>query len=257
MKDEGKIWHGIIQKKYLRNVRVTSPFCKGVLWAARAVKFGYRWVYGNGKKVRFWEDTWFGTVPLAVRFWDLYTIANEKIKVIVDIVDGDEVKLTFSRTFSFDMMQRWHELVMIATSVVLQDDSDALVLQYEKAGVYSSKSFYAIINFRGATPVFVLAVWKIEIPPKIQMFLWLLSHNKLMMTLDHLLKRGIIKSKYCVFCSEEEPIGHLFFECVVAIWLWNQTASYLNIDIGCNFEKVATKWLDHKKMLWLMLFYQM
>jgi hypothetical protein len=48
--------------------------------AAQALKFGYRWKVGNGKQIQFLEDTWFGTAPLAVQFWELYCICNEKSK---------------------------------------------------------------------------------------------------------------------------------------------------------------------------------
>jgi hypothetical protein len=44
---------------------------------------------------------------------------------------------------------------------------------------YSSQSFYAIINYRGITPIYIPAVWNIVVPPKVQLFMWLLSHNKL------------------------------------------------------------------------------
>jgi hypothetical protein len=36
------------------------------------------WQIGNGKKVRFWEDHWFGTCSLAIQFWKIYVIVNEK-----------------------------------------------------------------------------------------------------------------------------------------------------------------------------------
>jgi hypothetical protein len=29
---------------------------------------GYRWRIRNGRKVRFWEDLWFGTCSLAIQF---------------------------------------------------------------------------------------------------------------------------------------------------------------------------------------------
>jgi hypothetical protein len=52
------------------------------------------------------------------------------------------------------------------------------------------QSLYAVINFRGVTPIFIPAIWKIKVPPRIHVFLWLLSHNKIM-KIDNLLKRGI------------------------------------------------------------------
>jgi hypothetical protein len=52
------------------------PFWKGVILVAKAVKFGHRWRIGNnGMKIKFWEDSSFGT-SLAIRFWELYNIRN-------------------------------------------------------------------------------------------------------------------------------------------------------------------------------------
>jgi hypothetical protein len=71
--------------------------------AAQAIKFGYRWMVGDGRKVLFWEDTWFGTTPLAVQFWELYCISNEKRKSIAEVWDNETLKLLFRRTFSDQM----------------------------------------------------------------------------------------------------------------------------------------------------------
>jgi hypothetical protein len=36
------------------------------MWAARTVKFGFRWRVGNGVQVRFWEDLCIGSSSLAI-----------------------------------------------------------------------------------------------------------------------------------------------------------------------------------------------
>jgi hypothetical protein len=51
---------------------------------------------------------------------------------------------------------------------------------YESNGVYSSKFLYALINFRGVKPVYLPAIWKLKIPPRIQIFVGLFSQNKIM-----------------------------------------------------------------------------
>jgi hypothetical protein len=68
--DERKLWREIVKHKYCKEENIfypknkpSSPFWKGVIMAAKAVKVGYRWLPGNRKKVKFWEDTWFGTAP--------------------------------------------------------------------------------------------------------------------------------------------------------------------------------------------------
>jgi hypothetical protein len=100
-------------------------------------------------------------------------------------------------------MEQWYALEAIAKSIHLSVETDSLIWQYDSSGVYSASSLYAIINFRGITPIFIPAVWKIVVPPRIHVFLWLIMHKKIM-TRDNMKKRNLNKPKDCVFCSEPE-----------------------------------------------------
>jgi hypothetical protein len=73
---------------------------------------------------------------------------------------------------------------------VLNEDEDALIWCYEKSEVYSSHSCYNIISYKGVTPVYIPAIWGIVVPPKIQLFLWLLAYNKLAIV-DNLNKKRV------------------------------------------------------------------
>jgi hypothetical protein len=90
--------------------------------------------------------------------------------------------------------------------------------------------------------MFVLVVWKVCVPPKIHLFLWLLSHNKLA-TVDNLNEKGMDTPKLCHFYDEEESILHLFFECVVARTIWACVSEYFWFELGRDFLSVASKWL--------------
>jgi hypothetical protein len=52
-------------------------FFKGVLWAAKVAKMGFKWRIGNGRGIKFWEDVWLGSSSLAIPFWDVYRKVNE------------------------------------------------------------------------------------------------------------------------------------------------------------------------------------
>jgi hypothetical protein len=112
-------------------------------------------------------------------------------------------------------MVSWLELIEIAKTISYSDENDELVWQYETNGIYSSSSMYAIVNFRGIQPIYLPSVWKLKIPPKIQVFLWLFSQNKIM-TRDNLRTRGMVKPLECEMCKELEIVKHLMFECIVA-----------------------------------------
>jgi hypothetical protein len=134
------------------------------MWAARVAKIGYRWKVGNGTKVRFWEDMWIGTSSLAIQYWELYCLINEHNKTIADLWDGENRKCALRRCVDRRLFDLWEEVLAIAASLELSSDEDEPVWQYSSAGVYSSQSLCAIINFRGVTPVYVPAVWKV--PPE-------------------------------------------------------------------------------------------
>jgi hypothetical protein len=60
IRDENRLLRSIIDKKYCKHGNMfcsdkthASPFWKGVIMAAQAMKFGYKWLPGNGKKIRF------------------------------------------------------------------------------------------------------------------------------------------------------------------------------------------------------------
>jgi hypothetical protein len=154
--DNNKIWKTILDSKYdlapnvfWANPSQCSPFLKGVMWAAYAAKSGYRWHVGNGNKVLFWEDIWIGNCSLATLYWDIYVIVNEHNVTIADVWDGQELKCSFRRTVDDHMYNRWLELVSLISTISLTNGEDMPIWMFHPSGVYSVKSFYAIINNRG------------------------------------------------------------------------------------------------------------
>jgi len=93
--DKNKFWKELLDYKcntskgniFQTNIIGVSPFFKGFMWAAQAARMGYKWVTGNGEKVRFWEDYWLGTSSLAIQYWKLYRFVNESNKSVANLWD--------------------------------------------------------------------------------------------------------------------------------------------------------------------------
>jgi glutathione S-transferase len=83
------------------------PFWKGVLWAVRVAKMSFRWKYGNGKRIRFWENQCFGTCSLAIQFWKLYTIVNEHDISLREAWDDVEVVLRYFHQHFYKSSSLW------------------------------------------------------------------------------------------------------------------------------------------------------
>ena len=118
-------------------------------------------------------------------------------------------------------MLQWEELLRIVNSVILNNEEDTIIWKFNSNGKHSVQPLYAVLSFRGVSPVLIPAVWKLNTPPKVHIFLWLLYNNKLL-TRDNLQKRRDVADRSCLFCCEEEFVNHLFFDCCVAtLWsLW-------------------------------------
>jgi hypothetical protein len=106
---------------------------------------------------------------------------------------------------------------------------------------------YALVNFRGVKEIFLPAVWKLKIPPRIQVFLWLFSQNKVM-TRDNLRKRGMPKRLECNLCKEIETVKHIFFECLISDLLWDMVFEVFGIRVT-DFLSIASRWLYNTRHL--------
>jgi hypothetical protein len=90
------------------------------------------------------------------------------------------------------VFQLWEEVLCIASAIEFSEDEDEPVWQFNLVGVYSSRSLYSVINFRGVQPMYIPTVWKLLIPPRIHFFLWLLSNNRLLAR-DNLEKEATLR----------------------------------------------------------------
>jgi hypothetical protein len=105
--------------------------------------------------------------------------------------------------------------------------------------------YMGVITDRGVRQVFTPVMWKIEVPPRIHIFLWLLANNKVL-TRDNLAKRKDLDDLTCLFCAEPESVQHLFFGCCVAQSIWETISEIIGITVGRDFESVAKLWIRDK-----------
>jgi hypothetical protein len=99
------------------------------MWAAKAAKMGIRWKIEDGKKVKFCEDNWLGTSSLAIQFWELYVILNEKNNTVCELWDGTNLKCTFRRIVHSDLSRMLTVDYRIQVRLDLQADKSSAVVK--------------------------------------------------------------------------------------------------------------------------------
>jgi hypothetical protein len=91
LNEEG-VWKELLHNKYLQNKTLSqvtakptdSPFWKGIMGVKEAFFSRGSLVLGNGKSIRFWEDTWLGDTPLENQYPSLFNIVRRKNVTVAD-----------------------------------------------------------------------------------------------------------------------------------------------------------------------------
>jgi hypothetical protein len=200
---------------------------------------------GDGRKIRFWGDQWFSSCSLAIQYWEIYSLVHEQGKTIREAWDGQDLRFSFRRTVDNRLMSQWLEVVQIASSLQYSEEEDTMIWKFNSSGKFSVQSLYTVINDKGVRQIFTPVVWKLKVPPKLHIFLWLLANNKTI-TRDNLAKRRDVEDESCLFCEEKESIYHLFFDCCVARVMWKMCSEIAGKQLGADFESVAKFWLHDK-----------
>jgi hypothetical protein len=86
--------------------------------------------------------------------------------------------------------------------------------------------------------------WKIKIPLKIRVLLWLL-YREAIVTKDNIVKRNWHGNVMCCFCNNYKTIQHLFFDCSLAKFLWRVIQLTFGLSTANNIKHVYGGWVQN------------
>lgn len=158
-------------------------------------------------EIQFWHDNWLGDRSLAIQYPYLFNICmNPHISLTV-VLDSHGRAVQFARTPTGVQKYEWEELLHVIHSFHSDSNIDEISWGLEHQGQFSVKSLYQFVSFRGVLESSSLQIWKLPIPPKIRVFLWLLVKNRIL-TKNNLIKRGWVGQLSCFFCPVPESVDH-------------------------------------------------
>lgn len=100
----------------------------------------YIGVQGSHLQATSQSDHWLGTSSLAIQFWEIYVIVQEKSKTVYDLWDGYNLKCTFRRCVDDRLKNMWLEVVQMGSTITFTEDEDALIWNFSFNVIYSSQS---------------------------------------------------------------------------------------------------------------------
>ncbi|RVW15385.1 putative ribonuclease H protein [Vitis vinifera] len=172
-----------------------------------------RLVVGNGERIRFWEDLWWGNQTLCAQFAELYRVISVRNLTVSNVL-GNSFPLSWNFNFrrnltdsEIDLLQR---LMSSLHSVLLSPSH-----QTQERGL-------CLRQF----------LWSSKVPSKVKALAWLVAHGKVN-TNDKLQLRRPYKAlcpQWCILCKGNgESIDHLFLHCPVTIGLWHRLFNLVGV----------------------------
>ncbi|KAJ9685133.1 hypothetical protein PVL29_017245 [Vitis rotundifolia] len=187
-----------------------------------------RFMVGNGERIRFWEDLWWGNQPLGVRYPRLLRVVTDKNIPISSILGSTRPfswNFNFRRNLSDPEIEDLESLMRSLDHFHLSPSApDMRSWSLSPTGLFTVKSFFlALSQCSGLPSVFpTKLVWNSQVPFKIKSFVWLVAHKKVNNN-DMLQLRRPYKAlspDICMMCMKHgETVDHLFLHCSLTMGL--------------------------------------
>ncbi|RVW36758.1 hypothetical protein CK203_101571 [Vitis vinifera] len=139
---------------------------------------------GDGDRILFWDDLWWGDQPLGIQYPRLLSVVTDKNAPISSILRYSRPfllefqfrrNLTDSEIEDLESLMRSLDRLHISPSI-----PDKRSWSLSPSGLFTVKSFFlALSQYSESPPVFPTKfVWNSQVPFKVKSFVWLVAHKK-------------------------------------------------------------------------------
>jgi ribonuclease HI len=244
------LWTRVIKSKYKKrgewclSQKNSSPLWKGIAAVWELTSANSRWLIGDGKTAKFWEDKWLSNLPelrsLAIK--DLPSkMLNQSVSQYV----------TNSGEWKWENIQDYvtnNTLLTLAGFKAPAEEGidDEPLWGLTTSGAFSIKSAFMFLNNQneeGQESDTWKTIWKWRGPQRIRTFLWLAAHERL--HTNSLRKtRSISQSDACATCRDNvETSLHAIRDCLKAREVWEK----------CKFQGIESIIYTGKTKNWIKM----
>jgi hypothetical protein len=192
----------------------------------------------SGTQIRFWEDMWLGNSTLKEKYPNLYNIARRRNPTMSYVLNTTPFNMSFQRALVGYNLRSWNSLVLRMVNIHLNDQRDVFRWSLTVSHQFTVRSMYNTILNANIMPNNSF-LWKIKLPLKVKKFLWFLFKG-VILTKNNLIKRNWHVSEICCFCNNRETIQHIFFDSVLAQFVWRTLELTFGLEPSRNLVHMST-----------------
>ena len=129
----------------------------------------------NGEQTRFWEDKWLGNTSLKLQYPNLYNLAHHKHDTH-KVLSTTPLNVSFRRTLQGNNLKDWLQVVSKIADVELVQGHDIGIWTLQQNSLFSVHPMYLALMDDKILPI-NRPLWKLKIPLKVKVFIWLLHRG--------------------------------------------------------------------------------
>ena len=135
-------------------------------------------------------------------------------------------------------------IMVLFYSISVDRTSSKISWRWTGTGKFSCPTAYTTMHDRGLRSPTQRRLWKIKVPMKVRIFIWLMLEDKIL-TQEVLGVRGCIVQPGCHLCDSSvmESRDHLMWECPFARRFWRGLGAHHNLVIG-NERGILQAWIQ-------------
>jgi hypothetical protein len=218
---------------------VCSSTWRAIAFGADLINKGLRWRVGSGEQIRFWVDDWVPDIGVLQDHALVDLSVGMLSQVVSDfLVDGQWLIYQLAAVLPWNIVHRIASIHAGRNS----SGSDRAIWGWSKNGDFSVKSAYdGCVNTKRNVVWNWKFIWKLRLPPRVQHFLWLVLHGKIL-TNSQRAARGMDSDGFCPRCEVAiEDTDHLLRGCSYSVTVWD---SILKDVISSEFYSSDTmEWM--------------
>lgn len=226
--EQDSLWAKVMMHKYMKgkpdieymqNMHRASNAWRGILRAKYVLEAGCNRLATNGNSTRFWIDRWICDKPILEMVTNPGLIANVDDKV-ANLWRGD---IGWDRVRLYHLLlQRLIEKLDIFGLDMSMKKHNGYYWNREASGKFSITSTFSLITNRASNVQDLTwkRLWKLKVPNKMVMLLWLVQHKRLMCNAERV-RKGIASDDRCSVCHKTtEDVEHVVCRCPRAKEVW-------------------------------------
>ncbi|GLT36867.1 hypothetical protein SLA2020_112150 [Shorea laevis] len=218
-KDKDKRWSELYRMKYNISYPRRAPTHSGSpSW--KAIGRGYelfinniKWIPRTGRNISFWNDCWVSSSPLSATIFGPHK-ANFASSTVKEYFQAAEEA---PNLINYDLPSDILASIQATPISWSSTRDDGFAWKNSPNGEFSAALAYQSLKDPTMSDnINWKWIWKAPTLPKIQYFIWLLTHRRLK-CFDFLNKLGICASASCPRChAEDETVEHLIKKCPIS-----------------------------------------